>query len=152
MKKLLAILMCLVILTGCSNNQTTQNNENIDTDKKNEVYQEIEKQKEEEIKEKETDDGYIYQNTTLILKDAISKNKTLQKNISNLENVFVCDYDITLFVYSNTDVINIYSLKKEKVFTEKEVSEFELSNWCSKDKNLLDLLSENQREIDYLKK
>lgn len=143
MKKLLAILMCLVILTGCSNNQTTQNNENINTDKKNEVYQEIEKQKEEE--------NYTYQNVTLVLKSVIANNDELKKNKGDLENVFICDDDISMFIYFNKKDINIYSIKEDKLYSEKEINEFDLTNWC-KDKHLFDLQFNNQREIDYLKK
>lgn len=149
MKKLLAILICLIMITGCSNNTSTENKINNTTNQKDTIYQEVEKQKDDD--EVKASDGYVYKRKTVSLKKGISKNKILQENLNNLENVLICNYDTSIFIYSNTSNINIYSLKKEKAYTKKEVSRFNLSNWCD-DKNLEELLSISQREIDYLKK
>ena len=139
MKKLLAILMCLVILTGCSNSQT-ENNQSDTDNKKNEIYQEIDKKQEE----------YDYQSITMTLKDIIKNNEKLNNQKSNLEDVIICGSEIAIFTYKKDDT-NIYDILNEKLYSNDEVKEFSINNDC-KNKNITRLSDINQKEIDYLKK
>ena len=139
MKKLLAILICLVILTGCSNSQT-ENNQSDTDNKKNEIYQEIDKKQEE----------YDYQSITMTLKDIIKNNEKLNNQKSNLEDVIICGSEIAIFTYKKDDT-NIYDILNEKLYSNDEVKEFSINNDC-KNKNITRLSDINQKEIDYLKK